>query len=73
MKPYTPELLRAFDRLTKRLSSPHQMERINARLQMYQFVKEHGKDVCNTMFAELQVRDKKATRPVKRRKPALSL
>ena len=56
-KPYTNELLRKFDRLTLRLSSPNQMERINARLDAAEFEKEHGKETCQAMFEELKRRD----------------
>lgn len=59
---YTPELLRKFDLLTMKLSSRDQLERINARLDLSEFQKEHGKEVCDAMFAELVARDKKTAR-----------
>lgn len=62
-KPYTPALLRKFDRLTAKLSSPRQMDRIDARVvEVPAFVEKHGKDVCDAMFEELQRRDAKKKR-----------
>lgn len=58
-KPYSEKLLKEFDGLTASLSSPDQLDRINARLTMNKFVAEHGEDVCDAMFAELLKRDKK--------------
>lgn len=57
---YTPALLKEFDRLTMKLSSRDQIERIDARTAMPKFIETHGKDVCDAMFAELQKRDKKS-------------
>lgn len=54
---YTPELLDEFDRITKRLSSQNQMERINARFEVGEFEDKHGREVCLEMFAELKRRD----------------
>ena len=57
---YTKEELDEFDMLTSANSSPHQVERIMARLDLRKFVAEHGKDKCDAMFAEIQARDRKA-------------
>lgn len=54
---YTPSLLQKFDRLTNRLSSQNQLERIEARCDIKEFIAEHGKEVCDEMFAVLQKRD----------------
>ena len=54
---YTPELLAEFDKLTARCSSRDQMTRIEARLKVSAFEKEHGSAICAAMFAELQRRD----------------
>jgi len=51
--------MRKFDRLTMRLSSPNQLKRIQARLDLRVFQEEHGKELCNAMFAELLRRDAK--------------
>mgnify|MGYP003395362631 CR=1 FL=1 len=59
MRSYTPALLQRFDRLTNKLSSLRQLDRIEARLDLKQFISEHGKDVCDEMFAVLQKRDAK--------------
>ena len=57
---YTPALLRKFDRLTMKLSSRDQMERVDARLiGIPNFIKEHGKEVCDAMFEVLKKRDAK--------------
>jgi hypothetical protein len=53
-KLYTAAELKAFDRLTARLSSLRQLDRIDARLKIDGFVKEHGKEKCDAMFAEIQ-------------------
>ena len=54
---YTEEELKEFDRLTMRQSSPDQVTRIEARLDMSNFVAKHGKEKCNDMFAALEERD----------------
>lgn len=56
---YTPEMLQEFDRLTRKLSSRDQLQRIEGRTAMPKFIELHGKDVCDAMFAELQKRDAK--------------
>ena len=56
---YTPALLKQFDRLTEKLSSLNQVARIEARIDLKKFVAEHGKEVCDEMFAVLQKRDAK--------------
>lgn len=58
-EPYTKDELKRFDALTNEMSSPRQMARITARMAVDQFVKEHGKEKCDTMFAVLQARDAK--------------
>lgn len=52
-KPYTPEMLAEFDRLTEMNSSRDQVERIRGRLGLRVFIKEHGRDVCDEMWKEL--------------------
>ena len=57
MKNYSPAILKQFDRLTNKLSSPDQLERIMARMKMKPFIELHGKSVCDEMFAVLRKRD----------------
>jgi hypothetical protein len=57
---YSKKLLAEFDRLTSRLSSLNQLERIEARLEMPRFVEKHGKEVCDAMFAVLTKRDNRS-------------
>lgn len=64
---YTPELLKEFDELTKRLSSPNQLTRIDARFEVGRFEAKHGKEVCREMFEELKRRD--AARDTSQEKP----
>ena len=54
---YTQKLLRQFDRLTLKLSSQSNMDRVLARLELRKFVEEHGEAVCNTMFEVLKKKD----------------
>lgn len=56
---YTATLLQRFDRLTKKLSSRNQLERIQARFDIKTFIAEHSKEVCDEMYAVLQKRDAK--------------
>lgn len=58
-KRYTPAMLRRFDLLTERMSSPNQMVRITARLDTEAFQKKHGKEICDEMFTVLRKRDRK--------------
>lgn len=58
-KLYTAALLQHFDRLTMKMSSRDQLARIQGRLDIAAFQKEHGEEVCKAMFAELQARDQK--------------
>jgi hypothetical protein len=63
---YTAAELRAFDKLSARLSSHNQATRIEARFKMRDFVEQHGKDKCDAMFAEVMRRDnirRKGTTP----------
>lgn len=64
-KPYTPALLAKFDRLTNKLSSRDQVKRIEARLAVGEFTKEHGKEVCDAMFEQLKRRDAKRNSKVR--------
>lgn len=56
---YTQNELRRFDLLTAKLSSLDQMVRINARFDVSAFIKEHGEEKCDAMFAVLKKRDAK--------------
>jgi hypothetical protein len=56
---YTAAELKAFDRLTQRLSDRDQMKRISARLYMPAFIEKHGKEKCDAMFEALKHRDAK--------------
>jgi len=57
MKNYSRALLKRFDLLTNKLSSPDQLERISARMKIKEFVETHGKPICDEMFAVLKKRD----------------
>lgn len=57
-KPYTDAELRRFDRITKKLSSIYQMDRILARFEIDRFVKKHGLAKCKVMFVVLKKRDR---------------
>ena len=62
-KTFTDAELREFDRLTMGLSSRDQMTRIRARLDLKEYVAEHGKDKCDAIFTELAKREvRKASR-----------
>lgn len=56
---WTPEELKAFERLVDEASSRDQVARIGARLDMAEFVKQHGKEKCDAMFAEITKNDPK--------------
>jgi hypothetical protein len=55
---YTKAELRRFDRVTMRLSSRDQLERISARMEIKRVVEELGKEKCDAMYAALKQRDK---------------
>lgn len=50
---WTNEELGEFDRLIDGQSSRNQMTRIVARLEMQSFIKKHGKEKCDAMWAHL--------------------
>ena len=54
---WTKAELDRFDRLTRKMSSLKQMDRIMARLEIKRFVESHGKAKCDAMFAALKKRD----------------
>lgn len=58
-KPYTDAMLRRFDLLTNKLSSRNQLSRIEARLDLVEFEKQHGTEACKAMFEVLKKRDAK--------------
>jgi hypothetical protein len=60
---WTPEELAEFDRLIDGQSSRVQMTRLNARLDLDKFIKAHGKEKCDAMWAHLEARDAKAKKP----------
>ncbi|MEX6780476.1 hypothetical protein [Pseudomonas aeruginosa] len=43
-----------FDELVDGVSSLHQLERIDCRLRLSKFVKAHGQEKCDAMFAHLE-------------------
>ena len=53
---WTPAELDTFNRLVRLTGSLRQMDRINGRIDMKNFVTKHGKEKCDAMFAELQAR-----------------
>lgn len=56
---YTLAELKAFDRLTIKLSSRNQLHRIEARMKIRQLEETEGKEKLNAMFAVLKQRDAK--------------
>lgn len=59
MSIYTAEELKEFDTLTMKACSRDQVTHIDGRLKLSQFVKLHGKDKCDALFAMLMARDAK--------------
>lgn len=53
-KPYTPDEMRTFDRITSLLSSRDQMDLISGRMKLKTFIAEHGKEKCDAMFEVLK-------------------
>lgn len=51
---YTPADLEEFDRITMNASSPDQMTRIIARLELRKFIDKHGRAACDAMFQEIK-------------------
>ncbi|QCW18488.1 hypothetical protein bas09_0058 [Changchunvirus paulsarasin] len=47
---FTKEQFSEFFRLVQMSGSCNQMDRINSRLDMPKFIKEHGRDKCNEMW-----------------------
>lgn len=58
-KPYTAAELRKFDRITAKLGSRSQIERISGRLEIKKFIAEHGQTKCDAMFVVLKKRDRR--------------
>lgn len=50
---WTPEELKEFSKLVDMSGSSDQIDRINARIEMPEFVKLHGDDKCKAMWAHL--------------------
>jgi hypothetical protein len=55
--PYTKKELAELDRLSWLVSSQRQMERIDGRFRMRDFVAKHGKEKCDLMWDEIKRRD----------------
>jgi hypothetical protein len=55
---FTKAELRKFDRLTMATCNHDQMTRISARLDLDNFIKEHGKEKCDAMYAKIMKREK---------------
>lgn len=53
-----------FDDLVDGVSSLHQLERIDCRLRLDEFVKAHGKAKCDAMFAHLEAGGAKEDGPL---------
>lgn len=47
---WTKEDITKFKRLVDMGASRNQMDRINSRLDMPQFIKDHGRSKCNAMY-----------------------
>lgn len=56
---WTQEEFKTFEKLVNGTSSRYQITRIEARLDMDLFVKKHGKEKCDAMFAEITKNDSK--------------
>lgn len=56
---FTAAELHKFDRLTLKLSSPKQMERLNARFKLNAFIKEHGTPKCDAVWKKIKAKDAK--------------
>ena len=54
---YTAEEFEEFDKLTNDASSLDQCTRIAARLAMPNFIKKHGREKCDAMFAKIKETD----------------
>lgn len=55
---WTKEELKEFDRLSWESSSRDQVERISGRMELSAFVKKHGEEKCDAMFAFLMKKGK---------------
>lgn len=51
---WTKEEIDRFDELVDMVSSRHQVTRISGRLEMEAFIKVHGKEKCDAMWAHLE-------------------
>ncbi len=60
---WTKEEISKFDRLVDGISSSNQVDRISCRLDMHLFIKEHGKEKCDAMFAHLEAGGKREDQP----------
>jgi hypothetical protein len=55
---WTKEEIEEFDKLLNMTASRNQLKRINGRIDMNAFVKKHGKEKCDAMFAHLAKKGK---------------
>jgi hypothetical protein len=53
---FTSDEIKEFERLCNMTSSSRQMDRISGRLEMANFVEQHGKDKCDAMYAFLKTK-----------------
>lgn len=51
---WTKDELKEFDKLIEKVGSSHQVTRISARFDMDAFVKLHGREKCDAMWAHLE-------------------
>jgi hypothetical protein len=58
---FTNEEYKEFVKLVNGQESRDQVTRIGSRLAMTDFIKKHGNDKCNAMFAKLTEKDRKQT------------
>jgi hypothetical protein len=56
---WTADELKRFKRLADLSGSPRQMDRIESRIEMPKFVKEHGKEKCDAMWKHLTAKASK--------------
>lgn len=51
---YTKEMFHEFDKLADDQTSRHNLVRIQSRVRMRAFIKKHGREVCDVMWADAE-------------------
>lgn len=60
---WTDEELKEFNRLIELSGSRDQMDRIHSRIEMPKFITKHGKEKCDAMWAFLESKPRKKSKP----------